>query len=110
MRFTEYQRATSETAVYPDAGQGNVLYPTLGLSGEAGEVADQVKRVLRDDGGTLTDARRQRIAGELGDVLWYAARLAEELGTDLDRIAQANLDKLRARREAGAIHGEGEQR
>jgi NTP pyrophosphatase (non-canonical NTP hydrolase) len=95
MTFDAYQAATADTAIYPrDVA---LVYTALGLVGEAGEVAGAIKRILRDDGGTLTPARAAAIRDELGDVLWYVARLAAELGLSLDDVAGANL----ARRSAG---------
>ncbi|MHB2016848.1 MAG: nucleoside triphosphate pyrophosphohydrolase family protein [Candidatus Xenobia bacterium] len=107
--FGEYQRDSRRTAVYPDQGH-NFVYPTLGLVGEAGEVAEKVKKVIRDRGGQLDDAVRDALKGELGDVLWYVAQLATELGLDLDDVAQFNLEKLRSRHERGRIHGSGDNR
>ena len=96
MTLSDFQRRSRATAVYPGAGD-NLLYPTLGLCGEAGEVAEKVKKMVRDDGGELTAARRDALAGELGDVLWYLAQLATEAGLDLGDVAEANLAKLRSR-------------
>jgi NTP pyrophosphatase (non-canonical NTP hydrolase) len=90
MDLNTYQDAARLTALYPDAGN-NPIYPTLGLSGEAGEVADKVKKVLRDRGGHFDDAIRAEIALELGDVLWYVAQLASELGYELEDVANQNL-------------------
>ena len=109
MRFAEYQARSRETAVYPDAGS-NIVYPALGLCGEAGETAEKVKKAIRDDGGTLTEERRDAIAAELGDVLWYAAQLATEAGLELEEIAQANLDKLASRQRRAVLHGSGDDR
>lgn len=109
MELTDYQERSRVTAVYPDAG-ANLLYPTLGLCGEAGEVAEKVKKMVRDDGGVLSAQRRDALAGELGDVLWYVAQLATEAGLDLDAIARANLDKLRSRSERGVVRGSGDER
>ena len=109
MRLSEYQRDSRATAIYPGAGN-NLLYPTLGLCGEAGEVAEKVKKMLRDDAGTLTDARRAALAAELGDVLWYVAQVATEAGLELDAIAAQNLVKLRLRMESGALTGDGDER
>ena len=109
MRLSAYQERSRVTAVYPDAG-ANLLYPTLGLCGEAGEVAEKVKKMIRDDGGVLSPERRGALAGELGDVLWYVAQLATEAGLDLDVIARDNLDKLRSREERGALSGSGDER
>ncbi|MHB1569868.1 MAG: nucleoside triphosphate pyrophosphohydrolase family protein [Solirubrobacteraceae bacterium] len=109
MNLSEYQTRSRATAVYPDAGD-NLLYPTLGLCGEAGEVAEKIKKMVRDDGGVLSDARREALAKELGDVLWYVAQVATEAGLDLDAVAQANLVKLLSRHERGALHGSGDDR
>lgn len=109
MRLSDYQERSRVTAVYPDAG-ANLLYPTLGLCGEAGEVAEKVKKMVRDDGGVLSEERRGALAGELGDVLWYVAQLATEAGLDLGAIAQDNLEKLRSREQRGALQGSGDER
>src|SRR3712207_4133908 len=94
MDLADYQRRSRATAVYPGAG-ANLTYPALGLCGEAGEVAEKVKKAIRDDGGVLTPERRDALAAELGDVLWYVAQVATEAGLDLDAIAADNLAKLR---------------
>jgi NTP pyrophosphatase (non-canonical NTP hydrolase) len=104
-----YQAATAKTAHYPDVGS-NPVYPTLGLCGEAGEVAEKVKKVLRDQGGQFSADSRAALALELGDVLWYLARLASELDLDLGAIAEANLAKLASRVERNVIAGSGDQR
>ncbi len=109
MDFSSYQQQSRRTALYPDRNR-NFLYPTLGLCGEAGEVAEKIKKVIRDQGGELSEETRQAIAAELGDVLWYVAQLATELHIDLGAIAQANLDKLLSRLERGVIQGCGDSR
>jgi NTP pyrophosphatase (non-canonical NTP hydrolase) len=109
MDFQDYQQRSRETAFYPGAGS-NVLYPTLGLCGEAGEVADKVKKVLRDRGGQITDDVRDDLQLELGDVLWYVAQLATELGLDLEQIAASNLAKLASRAARNVIGGSGDRR
>jgi NTP pyrophosphatase (non-canonical NTP hydrolase) len=109
MLISEYQELSRRTATYPGAGD-NIVYPTLGLAGEAGEVAEKVKKLLRDDGGVLSADRRDALAGELGDVLWYVAQVATEAGLDLDEIAQGNLDKLRSRQRRGVLSGSGDRR
>jgi NTP pyrophosphatase (non-canonical NTP hydrolase) len=108
MDFSEYQRASRRTAQYPrDAW---LSYPALGLAGEAGEVAEHAKKAIRDDGGEVTDERRAALAKELGDVLWYTAQLASELGLELDAIAHENLDKLLSRQRRGVLSGSGDER
>jgi NTP pyrophosphatase (non-canonical NTP hydrolase) len=109
MRISEYQELSRRTATYPGAGD-NIVYPTLGLAGEAGEVAEKVKKLLRDDDGVLSDERRGALAGELGDVLWYVAQVATEAGLDLEEIAQGNLDKLLSRQRRGVLSGSGDSR
>jgi NTP pyrophosphatase (non-canonical NTP hydrolase) len=109
MLISEYQELSRRTATYPGAGD-NIVYPTLGLAGEAGEVAEKVKKLLRDDGGVMSDDRREALAGELGDVLWYVAQVATEAGLDLEEIAQGNLDKLLSRQQRGVLSGSGDSR
>jgi NTP pyrophosphatase (non-canonical NTP hydrolase) len=109
MTLSDFQRRSRATAVYPGAGD-NLLYPTLGLCGEAGEVAEKVKKMVRDDGGELTAQRRDALAAELGDVLWYVAQLATEADLDLGDVAEANLAKLRSRQERAVLQGSGDDR
>lgn len=117
LTLNEYQHRTADTAQYPGAGivlDGStitgLLYCSLGLAGEAGEVANDVKKVLRDDDFEVTPERREKIAKELGDVLWYAARVAAELDLDLNHIAELNLARLASRAERGVIAGSGSDR
>lgn len=109
MTFDEYQKRAKETARYPKVGRGFV-YPTIGLIGEVGEMANKVKKVFRDDGGILEGPRREEIAKELGDVLWYLSQTATELDLSLDEVAKANLEKLASRFSRNAIAGEGDDR
>ncbi len=109
MEFNNYQKEARKTAMYPDLGK-NFVYPTLGLAGEAGEVAEKIKKVIRDGNGIVTDEKKEELSKELGDVLWYVANLAEELGLELDLIAQKNLDKLRSRQDRGKLKGDGDNR
>ncbi|MCT0214495.1 nucleoside triphosphate pyrophosphohydrolase family protein [Synechococcus sp. CS-1324] len=109
MNLNDYQLKARSTARYPQVG-ANPIYPTLGLCGEAGEVADKVKKVLRDRGGHFDAEVGEAIKLELGDVLWYVAQLASELGFDLETIATANLAKLASRAERDVIGGSGDRR
>ena len=109
MLLSDYQSRSRATAVYPAAGE-NLLYPTLGLCGEAGEVAEKIKKMVRDDGGVLSDERRESLAKELGDVLWYVAQIATEAGLDLDEIAGSNLEKLLSRQRRQVLQGSGDDR
>jgi NTP pyrophosphatase (non-canonical NTP hydrolase) len=108
VELSEYQRLSRSTARYPR--HEALTYPALGLAGEAGEFADHAKKVIRDDGGEVTPQRREAMAKELGDVLWYVAQLASELDLELEQIAQENLDKLRSRMERGVLSGSGDDR
>ena len=108
MEFSDYQRFSRRTAEYPR--EAWLSYPALGLAGEAGEVAEHAKKAIRDDDGTVTDARRAALAAELGDVLWYAAQLASELGLELEDIARGNLEKLFSRQARGVLSGSGDNR
>ena len=105
IELSEYQERSRSTAKYPrDAA---LAYPALGL---AREVAEQIKKASRDDGGEITAERLSAIAKELGDVMWYVAQLATELGLDLDEIAGLNLEKLRSRQLRGVLAGSGDER
>lgn len=108
--FDDYQQRALTTAVYPTENMAGIYYTALGLTNEAGEVAGKVKKMMRDDGGTLTIERREALAAEIGDVLWYCAALAHELGLHLNDIADANLTKLEDRAKRGAIRGDGDVR
>lgn len=111
MRANEYQSAANETAMYPDpGGMGGLTYVVLGLASEAGEVAGKIKKVLRDKGGVLDGPTRLALAGEVGDVCWYVAQVATELGFTLEDVMAANLTKLASRKERGVITGSGDSR
>ena len=106
MNFNEYQKIARSTAVYPE--EYKVVYPALGLCGEAGEVADKIKKTIRGD--SSLDEVTGDIAMELGDVLWYVATLADDLGVDLEDIAKWNVDKLQRRMKSNKIKGDGDNR
>lgn len=107
--FPTYQHFAVETAIYPDVGK-NLIYPILGLVGEAGELANKVKKIQRDHDGVLTEEMARDLAAELGDVLWYCAAVAHELDADLGFIAKSNLDKLYGRKLEGKLKGSGDDR
>ena len=128
LSFAEYQERTATTAIYgeqirkilgplaltpeqetPIMTLLRVSYVSNGL-GEVGEVQGKIKKVIRDSGGVINDERRQQLAGELGDVMWYLSQMASELGLSLSEIAQANLDKLAGRKERGTLQGSGDNR
>lgn len=104
-----YQSAALASAIYENPGK-NLRYTVLGLCEEAGEVAGQVKKMERDDGGAMTDARRASIKKEIGDALWYVAAAAKEAGFTLSEIAEANLEKLADRKARGVLQGSGSDR
>ena len=108
MTLNEYQQHALETAIYPE--NRRIIYPTLGLTGEAGEVADKVKKVIRDGHEEFSDEKRLEIVKEIGDVLWYCATLSHDLGFDLEEVAQTNVDKLRSRMQRHRIAGSGDNR
>lgn len=109
MDFNEYQKLSRKTAVYPNSGS-NYIYPTLGLSGEAGEVAEKIKKVIRDEGGVISEAKKKEIEKELGDVLWYVSQIASELNLSLDGVASLNIEKLYSRMERKVLAGSGDNR
>jgi len=109
MNFEEYQKKSRETAIYPEK-DNNFVYPVLGLVGEAGEIAEKIKKVLRDSEGVINDQEKIEIKKELGDVLWYLAQIATELNLSLGGVAQANLEKLESRKQRNKLHGSGDNR
>ena len=108
MTFTDYQHESRATAVYPS--ECAVMYCTLGLCGESGEVAEKVKKVIRDHDGVFDELSTASIKAELGDVLWYLTQVATELGLSLEDIASSNLQKLRDRQSRNALSGSGDRR
>ena len=109
MDFNTYQKNARLTAQYPNLGS-NYIYPTLGLVGEAGEVAEKVKKVIRDKKGVFDDESKKGLKKELGDVLWYVSNLCTEFNFSLDDIALQNLEKLKLRDAKGKISGSGDDR
>ena len=103
MNLNDYQKMAARTAIYKTTHA--ILYPALGLAGEAGEVANKIKKMLRDD-----DFDRSAIAAEIGDVLWYVAALSRDLNIDLHDIAMNNLEKLYGRKARGTLSGSGDKR
>lgn len=104
MNFNTYQEEAAKTAIY--SKDHRIIYPTLGLVGEAGEVAEKVKKVLRDD----TNLDREALALEIGDVLWYIAALLRDIDVRMEDCAEMNLKKLRSRKERGVLQGNGDAR
>ena len=103
-----YQKVALTTAIYPR--EQAIIYPTLGLTGEAGEVANKVKKIIRDGTDKTSEDLVQAISSEIGDCLWYIAVLADDVGVKLSDIANSNLEKLANRKKKGTIHGSGDNR
>lgn len=103
MTLSSYQKVAASTAIYPT--QHAITYPALGLAGEAGEVANKVKKIIRD--GKLD---KSALGAEIGDCLWYIAALCRDLNLDLGDIAKANLEKLQDRKARGTLKGSGDKR
>ncbi len=112
MTLDDYQRSARTTALYPQ--HARILYPALKLAGEAGEVAEKIGKLMRDEGyrpgDDLTEEQRLKLVKELGDVLWYVANLAADLEVGLDEVAAMNLEKLASRKERGVLGGSGDDR
>lgn len=109
--LNEYQRAATSTAIYPHKRTIlGLAYTVLKLNGEAGEVAENVGKAMRDDASVITDERKEKLLLELGDVLWYIAASAAELGFTLQEVAEANVEKLLSRHQRGKVQGSGDNR
>lgn len=106
MELNEYQILALDTANYPIP----ILYPALGLCGESGEVAEKIKKVIRDNDLDFNSEVNLEIAKEIGDVLWFCATLANDLGFSLNKIAEMNIEKLNSRKLRGCISGSGDNR
>ena len=108
MEFNEYLKQAITTKLYPEGMA--IPYVTLGLMGEAGEVAEKIKKVIRDDNGIISETKKQDLGKEIGDVLWYVAALCDELGLDFNQVALDNIAKLQGRKERGTLQGSGDNR
>jgi len=107
MTLNEYQEIAIKEAFYE---KDDLVYNALGITGEAGEIADSIKKMFRDDGGKLTEERRESLKKELGDVLWYISNMAKKLNISLDDVAKTNIKKIRDRKARGVQHGSGDNR
>jgi NTP pyrophosphatase (non-canonical NTP hydrolase) len=108
IRFASYDEWRKTTDVSNDSR--DLVYPALGVNGEAGELAEKVKKLIRDNHCQLTDDIRRLILLECGDVLWYVAQMAHRLGSSLGEVALMNVDKLESRKERGVLRGSGDDR
>lgn len=108
LTFDKYQQESAKTAIYPK--EKGLEYCIFGLLSEAGEVAGKYKKVLRDNGGVLTEEKKQDLKKESGDCIWYLAQIFSELGYSFSDVAQENLDKLMDRKNRGVLGGSGDNR
>ena len=110
MTFEEYQKQALMTVLSTGDEFKDLLHWVLGITGEAGEVAEKLKKIIRDKNSVVSDDDKKELAKELGDVLWYLAVFANDLGVSMDEIAQTNLDKLKSRKERGVLGCSGDNR
>jgi NTP pyrophosphatase (non-canonical NTP hydrolase) len=110
MTLDEYQKQALTTVLSSEDEFKDLLHWVLGINGEAGEIAEKVKKIIRDKGGKVSDEDKAEMAKEVGDVLWYLAVFADHLGLSFDEVAQKNLDKLRSRKARGVLGGTGDNR
>lgn len=109
MNLNHYQEQAIKTAIYPN--EFKIIYPTIGLAGETGEIAEKIKKIIRDESiNSISQDKLQDLKKELGDVLWYIAVLATDLNLNLNDIAQTNLDKLQSRQQRNKLSGSGDNR
>lgn len=110
MTLDEYQKKALTTVIASDSEFRDLLHWVLGINGEAGEIAEKVKKIIRDKGGVVSEQDKQDMAREVGDVLWYLAVFAHHLGVPFETVAQQNLDKLQSRQARGVLQGSGDNR
>jgi len=109
MHFSDYQKQSRLSAIYPQMGQ-NFTYSLIGLVGETGEVAEKIKKLIRDKQSKLDNDYRAEIKKEMGDILWYFSQLATDLGIGLEDLVKTNLKKIKSRQVRHKIHGNGDNR
>jgi NTP pyrophosphatase (non-canonical NTP hydrolase) len=111
MDFNEYQEKASVTATFTGKQEEHqLMYLALGICGESGEIAEKIKKMIRNDEGIITDETRELLKLEIGDVLWYLSQLSRVLGFTFDEAAQANITKIMDRRARGVIKSSGDTR
>lgn len=110
MTFDEYQKKALTTVISSESEFRDLLHWVLGINGEAGEIAEKVKKIIRDKKGEVSKEDKAELAKEIGDVLWYLAVFAHHLGVSLDKVAEQNLDKLQSRKARGVLQGSGDNR
>lgn len=110
MNFDDYQKKALTTVLTTEDAFKDLLHWVLGINGESGEIAEKVKKIIRDKNGQVSEQDKQDLAKEIGDVLWYLAVFADQLGVSLDDIARQNLEKLQSRKQRGVLGGSGDNR
>jgi NTP pyrophosphatase (non-canonical NTP hydrolase) len=110
MTLDEYQKEALVTAVFTDDSFKDLAHWVFGITGEAGEIAEKIKKIIRDKDGILSAEDKQELIKEMGDVLWYLAVLAKHLDCDFDEVGKRNISKLRDRQKRNKIHGSGDNR
>lgn len=112
MDLDDYQVKAAKTALYEGEEEAKyiLMYLSMGLAGETGEVIEKIKKVVRNDKGVVSPERLADLRKELGDVLWYLSQLAKNLGLSLNEVGEANIAKLRDRAERGVLKSEGDAR
>ena len=111
MEFNEYQEKASVTATFTGKQEEHqLMYLALGVCGEAGEIAEKVKKIIRNDEGVVSDEKRESIRSEIGDVLWYLSQLSRVLGIPFEDAAQDNIRKIMDRKARGVVRSTGDTR
>lgn len=110
MQFNDYQRKALTTVISEGNEFNDLLHWVLGINGESGEIAEKVKKIIRDKGGKVSEADKRELGREIGDVLWYLAVFAHHLGIKFDDVAAGNIKKLADRQQRGRLQGSGDHR
>jgi NTP pyrophosphatase (non-canonical NTP hydrolase) len=110
VKFDDYQKQALTTAEFSDEELKDIMHWVLGITGEAGEIAEKVKKIIRDKNGVFTPEDKVELSKEIGDVLWYLSTLAHQLDVPFSEVANGNLEKLKSRKERGVIGGSGDNR
>ncbi len=110
MNFNDYQKQALTTASRSGDDFQDMMHWVLGVTGESGEIAEKFKKIIRDKKSTISEADKKELSKEIGDVLWYLAVLANQLGLSFEDIADENINKLKSRKSRGVIGGSGDNR
>ncbi len=110
MNFDEYEKLAARTATFDNAEKETLYYLALGIAGEAGEVVEKIKKIMRNDKGVITESKKEELVKEMGDVLWYLSQLSRFLGKPFSEVARINIEKLADRQKRGVIASEGDNR